>query len=80
MRSIRWKLVLMTLAVVFIPVYLLNRYAIQYFDRYTRTDFEHNLRHYAMIVGEFYKLELQHNGTSGRQDILNKEMNRINTP
>jgi signal transduction histidine kinase len=60
--SLRWKLMLMAVAVVFIPVWLLNRYAIQYFDRYTRTDFEKNLSHYARIVGEEYKLWLRHGG------------------
>jgi signal transduction histidine kinase len=55
---------LMAVIVVFIPVYFLNRYAIQYFDRYTRTDFEMNLRHYALIVGEEYKLRLRHGGSA----------------
>jgi signal transduction histidine kinase len=58
MHSLRWKLVLMAVVIVFIPVYLLNRYAITFFDRYTRTDLEAHMRHYAFIAGEQYKLFL----------------------
>jgi len=54
-RSLRWKLILTSLLVVFIPIYLLNRYAIVFFDRFTRTDLERHLTHYAYIVGELYK-------------------------
>jgi len=56
MRSLRWKLILMAVVTVFMPVYLLNRYAITFFDQYTRTDLEANMRHYAYIAGEQYKL------------------------
>ena len=35
MHSIRWKLILMTSLVVFLPVYFLNRKAVQAFDRFT---------------------------------------------
>ena len=55
MHSLRWKLILMAVIIVFIPVYLLNRYAITFFDQYTRTDLEANMRHYAFFVGEQYK-------------------------
>ncbi len=58
MHSLRWKLILMAVVIVFIPVYLLNRYAITYFDRYTRTDLESNMRHYAFFVSEQYKRSL----------------------
>ena len=58
MHSLRWKLILMAVVIVFIPVYLLNRYAITFFDLYTRTDLESNMRHYAFVAGEQYKLFL----------------------
>lgn len=58
MRSLRWKILLMSLLIVFIPVYFLNRYALHFFDRFTRVELEQHLRHYAFIVGEQYKLAL----------------------
>ena len=66
MRSIRWKIVLMSLGLVFIPVYLLNDYAIRFFDRFTRAELESHLKHYAYIAGEEYR-ELA--GRTDRSDI-----------
>ncbi len=55
MKSIRWKLILTSVLVVFVPIYLLNRYAIQFFDRFTRKALEEQMIHEAYIVGEQYK-------------------------
>jgi signal transduction histidine kinase len=45
----------MSLLIVFIPVFLLNRHAVRFFDLFTRTDLEDHLRHYAFIVGEQFR-------------------------
>jgi two-component system sensor histidine kinase ChvG len=58
MRTIRWKLILMSLLIVFIPIYFINRYALLFFDRFTRSALESDLKHYAFIVGEQYKMLL----------------------
>jgi two-component system sensor histidine kinase ChvG len=54
-KSLRWKLILTTLVVVFIPIYFLNRYAIRFFDEFTRTALEDHLKHYAFLAGEQWK-------------------------
>jgi len=79
MRSLRWKLILMAVVIVFIPVYLLNRYAILFFDRYTRTDFEMNMRHYAYIIGEQYKLEKRSACSDEQQELFNTERAQLFT-
>ena len=55
MKSIRWKIILTALLVVFIPIYWLNRNAIEYFDRFTRKALEEQMIDYAFIIGEEYK-------------------------
>ena len=55
MNSIRWKLIAAFLLVVFIPAYLLHRYALDFFDHYTRTALEKEMVAYAFIAGEQYK-------------------------
>jgi len=50
--SIRWKIMLLCLCVVFVPIYFLNYYAIHFFDRFTRTALEEQMIDYAFIVGE----------------------------
>ncbi len=55
MNSIRWKLIAAFLLVVFIPAYLLHRYALDFFDHYTRAALEKEMVAYAFIAGEQYK-------------------------
>ena len=55
MYSIRWKLIAVLLLVVFIPIYLIQRYAIDFFDQYTRSALEKEMVAYAFIAGEQYK-------------------------
>lgn len=55
MTSIRWKLIIVLLLVVFIPIYLIQRYAIDFFEHYTRTALEKEMVAYAFISGEQYK-------------------------
>jgi two-component system, OmpR family, sensor histidine kinase ChvG len=54
-KSIRWKIILTSLLVVFVPIYWLNRNAIQFFDRFTRKALEEQMIDCAFIVGEEYK-------------------------
>ncbi len=55
MRSIRWKLIAAFLLVVFVPLYLVNRYGLDFFDRYTRAALENEMVAYALIAGEQYR-------------------------
>lgn len=55
MNSIRWKLIAVFLLVVFIPIYLIQRYAVDFFDHYTRSALEKEMVAYAFIAGEQYK-------------------------
>lgn len=56
MRSMRWKLLVTTLVVVYIPVYLLNRYTLTVFDRFTSRMQEETMLGYARILGEQVRL------------------------
>lgn len=53
--SLRWKLIVMSVVIVFIPVYFLNHYALRFFDRFTCAELEKHLRHHAFIAGEQYR-------------------------
>lgn len=55
MRSIRWKLILASSLVVFIPIYLLNRYAIESFDKFTSKALEEEMVSQAFMLGEQYR-------------------------
>ena len=54
MRSLRWKLMLVTMAAVFVPLYLLNRYAVAEFDRFTRRTWEDQMIDVGVVVGELF--------------------------
>ena len=55
MFSLRWKLIAAFLLVVFIPCWLLHRYAIGFFDRYTRRALEDEMVASAYLLGEQYR-------------------------
>jgi two-component system sensor histidine kinase ChvG len=55
MFSLRWKLIAAFLLVVFIPCWFLHRYAIGFFDRYTRRALEDEMVAYAYLLGEQYR-------------------------
>lgn len=55
MRSIRVKLIVVSLLIVFLPVYFLGRYATKSFDRFTRTVREDEMGTFAFMTGEQYK-------------------------
>lgn len=50
MKSLRWKIIGTTLLVVFIPISLLNRHALSFFDLFTRTVHEHHLRRQVQLL------------------------------
>jgi signal transduction histidine kinase len=45
----------MSLLIVFIPVYFLNRHALRFFDHFARTDLENHLKHYAAVMAWQYR-------------------------
>jgi signal transduction histidine kinase len=55
MHSIRWKLLLVSLLIVFIPISFLSHYFISSFDKFTRTVQEENMANQAVALGELYK-------------------------
>ncbi len=82
MKSIRGKLVLTSTVTVFLPLYFLNRYAIDAFDRFTRKAQEEEMISHAMMLGEQYKvmvLGLGENGKGGL-DADFRNMVRLSGP
>jgi len=55
MRSIRWKVILVTFLVVAIPTFFLNRYTVRSFDRFTSKALEEEMISQAFMLGEQYK-------------------------
>ncbi len=55
MKSIRWKLILVTFLLVFAPMYYLNRYTIESFDQFTSKAQEEEMITQAVMLGEHYK-------------------------
>jgi len=54
-KSIRWKIILLCVAVILVPVLLLNQYTIRTFNRFASHDLEDHMIDSAFIVGEQYK-------------------------
>ena len=55
MRSIRWKIVILSVVVLIVPIILLSRYMMTRFDQFTRQNLEEQMIDVAFIVGEQYK-------------------------
>lgn len=55
MHSLRWKMIISTMFAVFVPVFLLNRYAIESLDRFTTSIWEAEMLDTATMCGEIYK-------------------------
>ena len=68
MKSIRWKIMLVCLVVVLIPVLLLNHYMIRTFDQFTGRDLEEHMIHSAFMIGEQYKSMIDTNGAIAEAD------------
>jgi signal transduction histidine kinase len=49
--SLRWKLMMVSMTVVFIPVYLLNRQALRTLDRFTSKVWEDEMAHTSRVIG-----------------------------
>ncbi len=73
MQSLRWKLILMAAAIVIIPVYFLNKQAIDSFDLYTRTALEEEMKGNANMVGSAFLAYLRARETE--KDILVPALN-----
>lgn len=69
MRSLRWKILLTCVVIVFIPIYLLNRHALEFFDWFARTDLENQLKHHAFMVGTRYR-DLAGEGDPARREAF----------
>jgi two-component system sensor histidine kinase ChvG len=67
-RSIRWKLMLVTLVLVFVPVYFLNRYSIATFDKFTSRVWEDQMISTARMVGELVVRSIDSDGL--RSEVL----------
>lgn len=61
MKSIRWKIILLCVAVMLPPVLFLNRETCRVFDLFTRRALEEHMIDCAFIVGEEYKARLDEN-------------------
>ncbi|MEI6217506.1 MAG: HAMP domain-containing sensor histidine kinase [bacterium] len=62
MKSIRWKIVLLCVIVIVVPVLLLNYYTVSVFNRFTTRDLEEHMIHSAFMVSEQYKSLLDESG------------------
>lgn len=49
--SIRWKFIAVCILIVFVPIFFLNKYSIDFFDRFTRTALEEHMIDHAFIIG-----------------------------
>ena len=54
MNSIRWKILVLCVAVVTAPILLLNHFSIFTFDRFASRDLEEHMIDSAFMVGEQY--------------------------
>ena len=69
--SLRWKLMLVCMTVVFIPVYFLQRSALETFDSFTRRVWEQEMVHVAKLAGRIC-LELEGSDPAVLADILRR--------
>jgi len=52
--SIRWKFVAVSVLLVFIPIFFLNKYSVDFFDKFTRKELEEHMIDCARILGREY--------------------------
>jgi signal transduction histidine kinase len=55
MKSIRWKLILITFGLVFVPMYFLNQYTLKSFNKFTSKALEEEMISQALMLGEHYR-------------------------
>ena len=55
MKSIRWKIIVLCVAVMLVPILCLNWYTFRTYDRVTSHEIEERMIDSAFIVGEQYK-------------------------
>ncbi len=56
MNSVRWKIILLCIAVILIPLALMNQYAVRVFDKFCSRELERNMKDSAFFIGEEYRL------------------------
>jgi two-component system sensor histidine kinase ChvG len=64
--SIRTKFALLSFVVVFVPIFLLNRYALREFDRFTSRALEEEMISHARFLGEQFRLHSHTPATPAR--------------
>lgn len=63
MRSIRWKIIVLCLVVLVIPIAILSRYTTRIFDEFTRRNLEQQMIDMAFVVGEQFKSMIRADGS-----------------
>ncbi len=58
MKSIRWKLILITFLLVYVPIYFLNKYAVRSFDEFTSKALEEEMISQARMLGEHFRASM----------------------
>lgn len=62
--SIRWKIVLLCIALSLLPIAFLNNYTVRVFDEFTRKMLEEQMIDYAHVIGDDYRRQI----TAGEAD------------
>ncbi len=75
--SLRWKIAAMCMLVVFLPVYFLNRHAVAFFDRFTRTELERRMIDHAFLAGELYVAYLERAGEPAAPARFREQLERF---
>lgn len=64
MISIRWKIILLCIVVLLLPILALNYYSVHTFDRFASRDLEEHMIDSAFFVGEQWKFEISSAGSN----------------
>ncbi|MEI6808925.1 MAG: HAMP domain-containing protein, partial [bacterium] len=63
MRSIRWKIIIVCIAVLAVPIFMLSRNTTRTFDEFTRRNLEQQMIDMAFVVGEQFKFMIRTDGS-----------------
>lgn len=78
MRSIRWKIILVSTVLVYLPVLFLGRYAVISFDKFTSKALEEEMISQAVMLGEQYRaMVLEAGDTDGFSALIGRYYERI---
>lgn len=70
MRSIRWKIILLTMLLVFAPLYAVNRYAVHAFNKFTTRSLENRMIDTAYAAGRAYRDGFDSGRRAGAEAML----------